>query len=125
MFSTVLLCPKYHNYISFIEGRASGRRHRPPITARSVFSATARDGFIPIPFVDPRQCTIALVIWPGVDFHFYRLDADLTWSHKPGRTPAKRTDRSGNIIRDPRTADRGDYVIFAGFLVNHRRARVQ
>jgi hypothetical protein len=62
---------------------------------------------------------VALVIRPGTpatsDFHWYRLDADGTWSHKPGRTPARNTDDSGNIITDPRTANRGAYSDFCGF----------
>ena len=27
-----------------------------------------------------------LVIWPNRDYHWYRQDADGTWSHKPGST---------------------------------------
>ena len=88
-------------------------------------SATIRDGFIPVPFLRPGTCYIALVIWPGVDFHFYRLDSDNLWSHKPGRTPARKTDNSGDLITDPRRADRGSYVLFAGFLANAPRAIVR
>lgn len=57
---------------------------------------------------------VALVIWPGRDFHWYRLDGDGTWSHKPGSTPATNLDNSGNIITDPRNADRGLYTVFCG-----------
>ena len=60
---------------------------------------------------------VALVIRPGLasDFHWYRRDADGTWSHKPGSTPARNVDNSGNTITDPRTADRGSYTDFCGF----------
>ena len=29
---------------------------------------------------------VLLVIWPNRDYHWYRQDADGTWSHKPGST---------------------------------------
>lgn len=58
------------------------------------------------------QHQVALVIWPGVDFHCYRKDRDGRWSHKPGSTSARNTDNSGNLISDPRTADRGPYTVF-------------
>lgn len=54
--------------------------------------------------------TICLVIWPNNDFHFYRLCANNRWCHKPGGTPAKNTDDSGNLITSPQTANRGPYT---------------
>ena len=68
-----------------------------------------------------KQCQhqVALVISPGYDYHWYRRDRDGRWSHKMGPTPATNLDNSGNIITDPRTADRGSYTIFCGcFCVN-------
>jgi hypothetical protein len=36
-----------------------------------------------------------------------------------GGSPATNLDNSGNIITDPRTADRGSYTVFCGcFCVN-------
>jgi len=58
---------------------------------------------------------VALVIWPGVDFHWYRQDDNGKWSHKPGITAARETDNSGNPIFDPRTADNGPYTEFCGY----------
>jgi hypothetical protein len=52
---------------------------------------------------------------PGYDYHWYRLDKDGMWSHKPGGTPARNTDNANNVIADPRVADRGPYVEFCGF----------
>ncbi len=63
----------------------------------------------------PEGHIVALVIWPGVDFHWYRMESDGTWSHKPGRAAATRLDNSGNLITDPWTADRGNYTVFCGF----------
>ncbi|XP_052767962.1 uncharacterized protein LOC128208439 [Mya arenaria] len=107
-------------------GRATGRRFSRPLTARGVLAATIRDGFIPLPhmYMYRSTCVFALAIWPGVDYHFYRMDSNLMWSHKPGRTPVRNTDNSGSLIKDPRLADRGNYVVFAAYLANHSNARV-
>jgi hypothetical protein len=59
---------------------------------------------------------VALVIWPGVDFHWYRKGRNGRWSHKPGSTPVTNVDNSGNLITDPRTADRGGYTSFCTFM---------
>lgn len=60
---------------------------------------------------------VALVIWPGVDYHWYRQDRNGCWSHKPGSTEARNYDNSGRPITDPRTCDRGPYSIFCTFMV--------
>ncbi|XP_052782365.1 uncharacterized protein LOC128218718 [Mya arenaria] len=97
-------------------GRASGRRYT-RTTAANVYAATLRDGLTPLSRPDAgNQCLVALVIWPGEDYHFLRLDNDGSWSQKSGRTRARNVDDSGRRIFDPRTADRGPYVVFAGFL---------
>jgi hypothetical protein len=68
---------------------------------------------------DECQHQVALVVSPGWDYHWYRKDRDGRWSHKMGWTPATNLDNSGNLIADPRTADRGSYTIFCGcFCVN-------
>jgi hypothetical protein len=59
--------------------------------------------------------TIALVIWPGYDFHFYRKCANGIWGHKPGSTAARNYDNSGNIITNPQTCNRGGYTSFCGY----------
>jgi len=35
---------------------------------------------------------VALVIWPGRDYHWYRLHSNGFWGHKPGGTAARNTD---------------------------------
>ncbi|XP_060560555.1 uncharacterized protein LOC132720429 [Ruditapes philippinarum] len=71
---------------------------------------------------DHKWNLVALVFWPPTpgsdlfDFHWYRLDADGHWSHKPGKTSATNIDQSGKPITDPRYADRGPYTQFVGFL---------
>ena len=58
---------------------------------------------------------VALFVWPGWDYHWYREDCCGKWSHKPGMTEATNLDNSGNEITDPRNADRGGYTEFCGF----------
>ncbi|KAL9986957.1 hypothetical protein ACROYT_G001176 [Oculina patagonica] len=41
------------------------------------------------------------------DYHWYRLDNNGYWSHKPGRTHATDRDGNGDRIRDPRRAANG------------------
>lgn len=65
----------------------------------------------------PEGHLIALVIWPNVDFHFYRMNRDGMWSHKPGGMPVTNVDNSNRTIADPRTADRGPYVNFCEFMI--------
>ncbi len=59
---------------------------------------------------------VALVIWPGADFHWYRKGVNTKWSHKPGGTSVTNLDNSGAIITDPRTANRGNYTQFCTFM---------
>lgn len=69
---------------------------------------------------------VALVIWPGMDFHWYRKGKDGKWSHKPGSTAVTNLDNSGNIIVDPRHADRGGYTQFCTFMiVKHGHIRIR
>ena len=38
------------------------------------------------------------------DYHWYRLDGNGRWSHKPGRTKVTNKDVKDVFITDPRTA---------------------
>jgi hypothetical protein len=60
---------------------------------------------------------VALVVGPNWDFHWYRKGRNGYWTHKPGGTEATQLDNSGNLITDPRTADRGGYTDFCTFMV--------
>lgn len=93
-------------------GRGSGQMYT-TFSCDNVGAASQRDGqiLIPNPNVTPAAGQIiCLVIWPGNDFHWYRRDSNGLWSHKPGSTPAKNTDNSGNLIQSPATCNRGPYV---------------
>ena len=50
----------------------------------------------------------AMVVDDDHTFHFYRMDKDGKWSHKPGTQPVSNTDASGKPIYIPHFADR-DY----------------
>lgn len=68
---------------------------------------------------------VALVIWPGYDYHWYRQDIGGCWSHKPGQTPATDLDNSGNRIADPNVADRGPYTDFCNYMITNGSVVIQ
>lgn len=70
-----------------------------------------------------RQCEgtnrlLALAIWPGLDFHWWRFTSSGYWAHKVGIAPATNLDASRRIItgaNSPINADRGPYTLFCGY----------
>lgn len=91
------------------------------ITCPEVRAAAIRDELIDQPDAD-NKCPqeghlVALVVGPNWDFHWYRKGRNGLWTHKPGGTPVTNLDNSGNLISDPRTADRGFYTDFCTFMV--------
>lgn len=48
----------------------------------------------------------ALTIHPKYQYHFYRQDDKGLWSHKDGGQPVTNKDASGNLIYDPKKADK-------------------
>lgn len=44
-----------------------------------------------------------------VDFHWYVMNRDGLWSHKPGQTPATDRDNAGAPIRDVQACNMGNY----------------
>ena len=61
---------------------------------------------------------VALAYAPeSPDYHWWRKNADGTWYHKPGASPVRTVDASGNIIWDPRECDMGFYSEFLGYFV--------
>ncbi len=68
---------------------------------------------------------VALVIWPNVDYHWYRQDKVGCWSHKPGGTKARNTDNSGRPITDPRICNRGNYTVFCTYMITTRHVRIR
>ena len=102
-----------------------GERCGHPATDAScaeVTRASICDGMVKAPDPPPQKpgyYPVALVVDPGVDYHWYRLDDNGRWSHKPGNTSATNVDASGNPITNPKTADRDygsvNYKDFCGY----------
>jgi hypothetical protein len=111
-------------------GRAAGAMYA-ALTCPKVWGAAQKDELIPQKVLKKIRCPkvghlVALVIAPGWDFHWYRLGPNMKWTHKPGGTPVTNLDNSGNLIPDPRTADRGPYTEFCGFMdVMHGHIKIR
>ena len=110
-------------------GRATGHMYT-ALTCPAVGAAATSDGLHACPnFAGKLDAGhgwyVALVIWPGVDYHWYRQDKVGCWSHKPGSTAARNTDNSGRAISDPRTCDRGGYTNFCTYMITTRHVRIR
>jgi hypothetical protein len=96
----------------------------------NVAAGAAADGLRPASgFADPLggdEWYVALAIWPGRDYHWYRQDNVGCWSHKPGPDLVRNVDNSGNPIADPssQSCDRGPYTEFCGYMVTHRNIAI-
>jgi hypothetical protein len=102
-----------------LPGRYRGHPAPMPVNCTNIITGLRVDGWVDGCQVN--TLTIALVIWPNVDYHFYRLvsaDPDWWWEHKRGATPAKWTDESGRPLHNglsPINCDRVDYIDFCGY----------
>jgi hypothetical protein len=101
-------------------GRAAGAMYT-SYSCSAVKSGAVKDKLIDSPTASNECPTqghlVALVIWPGRDFHWYRKGQNGYWSHKPGSTSVTNLDNNGVTISDPRTANRGPYTDFCEFMV--------
>jgi hypothetical protein len=105
-----------------------GRAHGKPITSLACAGAqpsAVADGLAAVggfssPLAAGKGWYVALVIWPGRDYHWYRQDNVGCWSHKPGQTAARNVDNAGAAIADPRSCNRGPYTDFCGYMVTTR-----
>lgn len=62
----------------------------------------------------------AVVVAPGRDYHYYRLNKEGYWTHKPGYKPSTAYDAKGKLITDPQKANRDyggtlNYTDFCGY----------
>lgn len=114
------------NHMPDIRYARPGRRGGRPAT--SITCGGCIDGLRADGWKDNCQnngITIVMVMWPNVDYHFYRLVTGRPywwWGHKPGGTPAKYTDDCGNSIYQfngkgyaPNNICRGSYSDFCGY----------
>jgi hypothetical protein len=101
-------------------GRAAGAQAT-TMSCPAVRAAAIADGLEPISYYPnwplDFKTGLALVVAPGYDYHWYRLDQNGYWTHKPGGTQATNRDNAGQLITDPRTANRGPYTQFCGFFL--------
>jgi hypothetical protein len=99
-------------------GRAHGAQTG-NMSCPSVAKAARADGLVPrckcLPDSEWPRRLMALVIWPGRDYHWYREQRGGFWGHKPGQTAARNWDSSGALIVDPETCARGNYVDFCEY----------
>ena len=51
----------------------------------------------------------------GFDYHWWRKMDNGFWYHKPGSSPVRNKDSSGQLIKDPGMSDRGMYQYFFGY----------
>lgn len=98
-------------------GRKSGNLYIPPPACLNVKNSAVKDGLQTVCAGSVKN--VALVIWPGVDYHWYRRHSEGFWGHKPGSTAARNTDNNGKIINGttltPFNCARGNYTIFCGY----------
>ena len=98
-------------------GRKSGHQYTPPPTCANVKTSAVWDGLKTVCSGSVKN--VALVIWPGVDYHWYRRHSEGFWGHKPGQTAARNYDSNNNIINGtnltPANCARGNYSIFCGY----------
>ena len=105
-------------------GRAHGKQYT-ALSCPGVDPAAVADGLVntanfTTPLAAGHGWYVALVIWPNVDYHWYRQDNVGCWSHKPGSTAARNTDNSGKPITDPKTCNRGTYTVFCTYMITKR-----
>ena len=103
-------------------GRRAGAMYPQPIACTGVYQAALADGLTALPASGQCSCKdkVALVVDPGVDYHWYRQDQNSMWTHKPGGTRATNLDNSSNPIPNPETANRCGtglcYSDFCGYM---------
>lgn len=93
-------------------------------TTKGALSDGAHKRYDCFPDSERNRNLVALVIWPGQDYHWYRYHSNGFWGHKPGRTAAKNTDDSNNVIANPETCNRGPYTIFCGYFYTPKSIKV-
>ena len=99
-------------------GKAAGAQAT-RMRCANVAAGAVADGAVQAPTCVPAgnepRWYMALVIWPNIDYHWYRKQAEGYWGHKPGQTAARNVDNSNVVITNPETADRGGYRDFCGY----------
>jgi hypothetical protein len=99
-------------------GRGSGHVWT-ALTCPAVTTAALSDGlhhrYTCFPDSQKPRWLMALVMAPGIDYHWYRKQQEGFWGHKPGGTAARNYDNNGHVVWNPETAARGIYTQFCGY----------
>lgn len=66
-------------------------------------------------YVDDENCWKIAFAYGDADYHWYRQNANGTWSHKKGQKDILHKDEDDKIIYNPKECNRGEYDTFAGF----------
>jgi hypothetical protein len=99
-------------------GKGAGSQYT-ALTCPEVSRAALADGchkrFDCFPDAEKPRWLMAMVVAPGYDYHWYRLQQEGFWGHKPGATAARNVDNSGEVIMNPETCARAPYTNFCGY----------
>lgn len=118
----------YRSHTFAQPGRAHGCSYS--IGCSSVHNAAQCDGLTNTCGSNPTYL-VALVIWPGVDYHWYHwhgAGSDYFWGHKPGGTAARNWDSSNRRIvppLQPHNCNRGPYTVFCGYYYQPKGAYIR
>ena len=96
-------------------GRGAGTMYT-AFTCDAVWTAASADGVVAE--ITGIARVVALAIWPGMDFHWWRLHPNGMWAHKLGLSTARNFDNSGSVIAGgltPASCDRQPYTEFCGY----------
>jgi len=103
-------------------GRGSGQKWSSN-TCDDIRASATRDGLVwtgtTLPTDNPAKGHyVALLIWPGTNFHWIRFDSQPHgfWSHKPGGTPVRNVDNNNKKITDPSKQDFSPWSQFCGYM---------
>lgn len=120
-------CNKRAKYPSKPQPGAGSGKEYSSETCPDVAAAAKRDGAHDVgdcfPDSEAPRMLVALVIWPGNDYHWYRKHPDC-WGHKPGEDPARNVDNSGAVITNPETCNRGPYTQFCQYMLIPKSQKV-
>jgi hypothetical protein len=96
-------------------GRRSGHIYS-AFESDKIVAAVQSDGYLAA--CEGHVRVVALGIWPGFDFHWWRLHPGGFWAHKVGTSPVFQEDNLGRVLGNgltPANCDRGPYTEFCGF----------
>jgi hypothetical protein len=109
-------------------GRGAGQMYTAlscPAVTQAAFADGCHRRFVCFPESEKPRRLVALVVAPGIDYHWYRIHSESEgfWGHKPGGTAARNVDNNGLVITNPETCARGPYTDFCGYFYTCKTQR--